>query len=387
MILRYVNILKHNSFFLFGARGTGKTTLLNELFPASEALRIDLLDPSVFGQLQANPSLLQPMIEPAKQRAQVIIIDEIQKVPALLDFVHLLIERDKIVFGLTGSSARKLRRGAANLLAGRAFVYKLFPLLADELRQNFDLSNALEWGTLPAIWNTSDRQTRSLYLQSYAETYLREEIVAEQIIRNLPPFRRFLQVAAQMSGKLINYAKVAADCSTDPSNVKNYFQILDDTLLGFFLEPFHESVRKRQTKSSKFYFIDTGISRALSGLLDVPPRSGTSQFGDLFEAFVITQIRTTLEYSLTQYQLSYLRTKDDAEVDLIIERGGRPRILVEVKSSTNVRPEDLSTLRKFASDMKGSVALCLYNGEMELQVDSVRCLPWRRGIEVIMEIS
>jgi predicted AAA+ superfamily ATPase len=387
MIQRRATILKSNSFFLFGARGTGKTTLLNTLFDPSEALRIDLLDPGTYAQLQANPSLLLPLVERAKLDGKTVIIDEVQKVPTLLDFVHLMIERDKVIFGLTGSSARKLRRGAANLLAGRAFVYKLFPLLADELGQKFNLEDAVSWGTLPSIWNTSDNLSRSLYLQAYAETYLREEIVVEQIIRNLPPFRRFLQVAAQMSGKLINYAKVASDCLTDPSNVRNYFQILDDTLLGFFLEPFHESIRKRQTKSAKFYFIDTGISRALSGLLDVPVRRGTYHFGDLFESFVITQIRTTLEYSLSQYQLSYLRTKDDAELDLIIERGGRPRILVEIKSSATIRPEELSTLKRFASDMKGSVALCLYNGEMELQVDSVRCLPWRLGIDAIMEIA
>jgi predicted AAA+ superfamily ATPase len=387
MLRRHATILKSHSFFLFGARGTGKTTLLNDLFKPSEALRIDLLDPNIFGQLQANPSLLLPLIEPAKTNGRTVIIDEVQKIPALLDLVHLIIERDKIVFGLTGSSARKLRRGSANLLAGRAYVYKLYPLLADEIGDRFHLDDAISWGTLPAILNTSDPLARSLYLQAYAETYLKEEIVAEQIIRNLAPFRRFLQVAAQMSGKLINYAKIAADCQTDPSNVKNYLQVLDDTLLGFFLEPFHESIRKRQTKSPKFYFIDTGISRALAGLLDVPPRRGTSQFGDLFESFVITQIRTTLEYSLTQYQLSYLRTKDDAEIDLIIERAGRPRIIVEIKSATSIRPEDLSTLQKFASSMKGSVAFCLYNGDLELQVGSVICLPWKRGIRDIMAVS
>lgn len=387
MLRRHANILKSHSFFLFGARGTGKTTLLNELFKPSEALRIDLLDPNTFGQLQANPSLLLPLIEPAKSNGRTAIIDEVQKIPALLDLVHLIIERDKIVFGLTGSSARKLRRGSANLLAGRAYVYKLYPLLADEIGDAFHLDDAISWGTLPSILNTSDPLARSLYLQAYAETYLKEEIVAEQIIRNPPPFRRFLQVAAQMSGKLINYAKIAADCQTDPSNVKNYVQVLDDTLLGFFLEPFHESIRKRQTKSPKFYFIDTGISRALAGLLDVPPRRGTSQFGDLFESFVITQIRTTLDYSLTQYQLSYLRTKDGAEIDLIIERAGRPRILVEIKSATNIRPEDLSTLHKFASSIKGSVAFCLYNGDLELQVGSVMCLPWKRGIGAIMAVS
>ena len=159
MILRHTNILKNNSFFHFWGSRNRQKTLLNSLFPPSEALRIDLLEPTTFGQLQANPSLLLPMIEPSRLNGRAVIIDEVQKVPALLDFVHLLIERYKVVFGLTGSSARKLRRGGANLLAGRAFVYKLFPLLADELGLSFTLEDALAWGTLPTIWNTISRDT------------------------------------------------------------------------------------------------------------------------------------------------------------------------------------------------------------------------------------
>lgn len=274
---------------------------------------------------------------------------------------------------------------AQQIYSGCAFVFKLYPLLAQELgEERFNLDQALLWGTLPTIWNTDNPQNRSLYLQSYAETYLREEIIIEQVVRKLPPFRRFLNVAAQMSGKIINYSKIAIDCATDPSNVKNYFQILDDTLLGFFLEPFHESLRKRQTQSPKFYFIDTGIARALAGQLDLPLRASTSLFGDMFEAFIVTQIRAHLEYSLKQYQLSYLRTKDGAEVDLIIERAGCPRFLVEIKSAPSIRSEDLNNLNRFAADMPSARALCLYNGPTELQFNRVRCMNWQQGIREIL---
>jgi predicted AAA+ superfamily ATPase len=386
MIRRSLNIAQSNSFFLFGGRGTGKTTLLTQSDFLNGCLKIDLLDPTLHAKLEANPALLEAMVI-SRGSTEWVVIDEVQKVPALLDLVHLLIERNKIKFALTGSSARKLRRGAANMLAGRAFVFKLYPLLADELAERFTLDDALAWGTLPTVWNTTESLTRSLYLQAYAETYLREEIVAEQIIRNLPPFRRFLNVAAQMSGRIVNYAKVAADCTTDPSNVKNYFQILDDTLLGFFLEPFHRSVRKRQSQNPKFYFNDTGVARALAGQLDLPLRASTSLYGDTFEAFVISQIRSHLEYTLKQYQISFLRTKDGAEIDLIVERAGRSTLLIEVKSSQTLRAEDFRNLTKFADDIPDSKAFCLYAGQQDLTFNQVTCLNWLSGIKRILEES
>jgi predicted AAA+ superfamily ATPase len=385
MIARKLNPIKNWSFFLFGARGTGKTTLLERCFDPSEVVNINLLEPKVFASLQADPSLLTPMIAKGVAAKQLIIIDEIQKVPALLDIVHLTIERDKARFALTGSSARKLHRGAANMLAGRAYVLKLYPFLAEELAGAFNLQDALEWGLLPTIWNTSDSVERSLYLQSYAETYLKEEIVVEQIIRNLPPFRRFLNVASQMSGKIVNYSKIAADCQTDPSNVRNYYQILEETLIGFFLEPFHRSIRKRQSQSPKFYFIDSGIARALAGHLDLPLRPQTSLCGDVFEAFIINQIRTHLEYSLKQYQLSFLRTKDGAEIDLIVERSGKPTFLIEIKSSPTVREEELRNLKALSNDMPGSTAICLHTGASTLSFGHIECLPWQDGIRRIID--
>lgn len=369
-------------------RGTGKTTLLGATFGPSEVVSINLLDARIHSSLQADPSLLQAMIAKGVEAKQLIIIDEIQKVPALLDVVHLIIERDRARFALTGSSARKLRRGAANMLAGRAYSLKLYPFLAAELGSAFKLQDALEWGLLPTVWNTTDPVERSLYLQSYAETYLKEEIIVEQIIRNLPPFRRFLNVASQMSGKIINYSKIAADCQTDPTNVRNYIQVLEDTLIGFVLEPFHHSLRKRQTQAAKFYFVDSGVARALSGQLDLPLRPQTSMYGEVFEAFIINQIRTHLEYSLKQYQLSFLKTKDGAKIDLIVERAGKPTFLIKIKSGSVVREEECRNLKAFANEIPGAIPLCLYNGETSLTFGPVECLPWQEGVRrVVCEVS
>ncbi len=200
-----------------------------------------------------------------------MLLDEIQKVPKLLDEVHRLIEEktDKI-FILTGSSARKLKHGGANLLAGRAFVYHLFTLSCFELKEKFDLEKALHWGTLPKIFSLDGDSEKSEFLRSYADTYLKEEIWNEQVVRKLQPFRRFLEVAAQCNGKIINYANIARDVGVDDKTIKEYFCILEDTMIGFFLEPFRNSFRKRLVEKPKFYFFDTGIVRSLSRRLSVP---------------------------------------------------------------------------------------------------------------------
>ena len=193
-----------------------------------------------------------------------VIIDEVQKIPELLDVVHRLIEDKKIKFGLTGSSARKLKHGGANLLAGRAFVYNLFPFTSFELGDSFSLEDALMWGTLPQIYALQDANDRIQYLKSYANTYIQEEVWEAHLIKDLVPYRRFLQVAAQTNGTGINYSNISEDARVDPKTVQRYFQILEETLLGFFLEPFHRSLRKRQRANPKFYFFDIGVQRALS---------------------------------------------------------------------------------------------------------------------------
>lgn len=380
MILRKLNILKDNSFFLFGARGTGKATSLSQLFAANEYHLVDLLQPQLFAELQANPQHFQRLIQPAIDQKKWILVDEIQKIPALLDLVHFNIEKNNALFGLTGSSARKLRRGAANLLAGRAFTHNLYPLLASELGEQFELETALAWGTLPKNYFLRSNSSRSAFLQAYTESYLQEEVIAEQIVRNLPPFRRFLQIAAQANATIVNYAKIAADALTDPSNVKNYFQILEDTLVGSFLEPYHHSIRKRQRQAPKFYLFDCGIVRALAKLLDVPLREGTYEFGKLFESFIYNQILAELSYQKKQFTLSYLRTKDDAEIDLIVERAGQPTLLIEIKSAQIVRDEDIGQFKQLSRDFQNAIPICLYRGEATLKSDGVVIIPWQKGL-------
>jgi len=375
-----LNISKKRSFFLFGARATGKTTLIEKLFQPEEALVLDLLDPRLLEDLQAYPERLEPMVIPAIDAKKAVVLDEVQRVPALLDIVHMLIQKRGAIFALTGSSARKLRRGSANMLAGRASVYNLFPLLFAEISSGFSLQQALEWGTLPELVTLSDENERLRFLQAYTDTYVQEEIIAEQIIRKLPPFRRFLHSAAQMNGKIINASRIASDIQTDPSNVRNYFEVLEDTLLGFRLEAFHTSIRKRQRQSPKFFWFDTGVARSLQRVLGLELRQSTSEYGSVFEAFMVTQIRAALEYQVKQYQLSYLLTKDGAEVDLIVERAGEAPLCIEFKSGTTVREEQFTTLAKISGDIVGSRAVCLYNGTQRLRFGVVEVLPWQEGL-------
>ena len=286
MFPRFVKFPLQHSFFLFGPRGTGKSTLLKKRFHLSQCLWLDLLETSVEDQFSRNPGDFYAIVKALPKEVLYVVVDEIQKVPKLLDEVHRLIEETDKIFILTGSSARKLKRGGANLLAGRAFVCSLYALSCFELGEQFELERALHWGTLPKIFSLEDDTSRSAFLRAYSDTYLKEEIWNEQVIRKLPPFRRFLEVAAQCNGKIINYANIAQDVGVDDKTIKEYFIILEDTMIGFFLEPFRNSFRKRLVEKPKFYFFDPGVVRSLSRRLSVPLTAKTSAYGDAFEHFI-----------------------------------------------------------------------------------------------------
>ena len=383
MFNRLIELPKNNSFFLFGARGTGKTYLLKERFKERPALYIDLLDPDQNETFNLRPRTLAEQLAALTAGTEWVIIDEIQKAPKLLDIVHQQIESSRLKFALTGSSARKLKHGGANLLAGRAFVFRLFPLTAREIGEPFSLQTALAWGTLPRVMTLENSEDKRDFLRTYAHTYLQEEITQEQIVRRLDPFRRFLFVAAQMSGQIINFSKIAREAGASTPAVQSYFQILEDTLIALFLEPFHESVRKRQRGNPKFYFFDTGLQRALNNTLRVELAPHTYAFGVAFEHFIVNEINRLQSYAKKDYRLSYLRTKDGVEIDLIIERPGLKRALVEIKSTERATEDDVRSLERLGKDIPNSEALCFTCDPIPKKIGRVSCFHWQRGLTEI----
>ncbi|MCB0338205.1 MAG: ATP-binding protein [Bdellovibrionales bacterium] len=382
MFFRHFNPLLSRSFFLFGARGTGKSTLLESVFRSTSHLQINLLDRVEEDKFRTNPSELEDRLG-ARRDGEWVLVDEIQKIPALLDDVQRFIKRFK--FALTGSSARKLKDGGANLLAGRASVYSLFPLTFLELGEQFDLFTALNWGSLPEIFLLGDELEREQFLESYALTYLKEEVWGEHLVRNLDPFRSFLSVAAQMNGKLINYTKIARDVGVDPKTVQSYYQILTDTLLGFLLVPFHRSIRKRQKQSPKFYFFDPGVVRALAGTLSVPVIDRGYNYGNFFEHFVINEIYKLNAYQRHSFELSFIRTENNVEIDLLIERAGKVLWAVEIKSSDRITSDQLKHISHLGPEINAEKMVCLSNDKHEKFIDDVHCLYWRDGINMIFE--
>ncbi len=385
MFKRIVKLSQSHSFFLFGARGTGKTTLLEKEFSGKDSLRLDLLDPELFSRLDETPNLIHEIMA-VKEKIKWVVIDEVQKIPALLDVVHSSIDKKKINFVLTGSSARKLRRSKANLLAGRAFQYYCHPLTHIELAEEFDLDKVLQFGSLPEIFKLEEAEKKD-FLRTYVDTYFKEEVVIEQLIRNLKPFRNFLPVAAQMNGKILNINKIAKDVGADHSTVQNYFEILEDTLVGFLLSPYSNSVRKRQRQASKFFFFDTGVTRALRKVLEIPLQKETYEYGDLFEQFIFLEIKRLISYQQPDWMLSYLRTQSDVEIDLIVERPGRKDVAIEIKSTRNIQKliqnGSLSSTISLMKDLKDTEKFVFSQDLIEQKFDGVWFLPWKKGLKAI----
>lgn len=367
-------------YLLFGARGTGKSTLLKTLESQPHTFFIDLLNPATERRFSKSPESLIQIVHELPDETTTVIIDEVQKVPALLDVVHSLIEEKQKRFILTGSSARKLKYGGANLLAGRAFVYNLYPLSAFEIGDRFNLNEALLFGLLPRLFELTTNEDKIEFLSAYAHTYLKEEVFAEQLVRLLDPFRRFLEVAAQANGKIVNVSKIARDVGVDDKTVRSYFSVIEDTLLGFFLEPYHSSFRKRLSQKPKFYFFDVGVTRALSHALTVSISAQTSAYGEAFEHFIILESQKLASYFRLDYRFSYLRTKDDAEIDLIVERPGLPLLCIEIKSSEVVDEEDIRSFAKITNDLPACEAVILSNEPIARKVAHVSVLPWREGL-------
>jgi predicted AAA+ superfamily ATPase len=372
---RTLTLPARGSCFLFGPRQTGKTTFVRSILP-KQTWTVDLLRHDEFLRFAKEPGRFRAeATEQIRRGAHTIFIDEVQKVPALLDEVHGLIEETKARFLLTGSSARKLKRGGANLLAGRAATRHLHPLTMQEIGPRFDLERALRLGTLPAVVSGDEPSAREL-LAAYAETYLREEIQAEGIVRNLGSFARFLDVAAAQSGEILNAASVASDAGVAARTVRSYFEILEDTLVGFRLEPWRKSPRARLIGHPRFYFFDTGVTNALNrrlhGEIDLPTR------GRLFEQWIVTECARTIDYLFPETRLFYWRTNNGAEVDLLFERHGKLRLAVEIKSRRTISGADLSGLRSFGEAHPDTPRVVVATVPEPFRIDSIDVLPWKR---------
>lgn len=354
-----------DSLFLWGSRQTGKSTLLKALFP--EARLYDLLKTDVRMAFQLRPALLREECEMLDE-GELVIIDEVQKVPALLDEVHWLMENRGLRFILSGSSARKLRRSGANLLGGRALRRTLLPLVSAEI-PNFDLNRAINNGMLPRHYLVTDPSKR---IQAYIGDYLQQEIVEEAVVRQLDAFTRFLQVAALCNAEIVNYTNIAQDCGISAKTVKEYFAILEETMLGFYLPAFTRVVKRKLIQSPKFYYFDVAIPNYL--LHRTPLLPGTDTYGHALEHLVIQELRAFLSYNFGEDKaLTYWRTLDNKyEVDAII---GDAEVAIEVKSSNNVASHDTKGLKAFGEEHPNAKLILLAMEERPRMLNGVEVWP------------
>jgi predicted AAA+ superfamily ATPase len=380
LLKRTINLPNYESFFLFGARGTGKSTLIKSLFP--DAYTINLLLARHEERLARDPDLLIGEVTALSGQITHVFIDEIQKVPKLCDVVHHLIEDKKVPqkFILTGSSARKLKMAGANLLAGRALYFNLYPFSFLELGDHFDFQKALSFGLLPAVWQRTGDQSVIRFLRAYGQTYLKEEVWAEHLVRKLEPFRKFLEVAAQQNARLVNYSRIAAVVGVDVKTVQTYFQILEETHLAILIEPYSRSVRQQVHAAPRLYFVDTGITRTLSLAVGSKLNQSTGDFGHLFEQFFVMECVKLNQYLELGYRFSYLTTKAGAEIDLIIERPGQSPVLIEIKSSSMQRSIHARHLEGFRDDFEDPILMVVSQDEIKCVEDGVLHIHWRDAL-------
>ena len=357
------------SHFLFGPRQTGKTFLINQLF---SGIRLyDLLDSSVYLALSRNPGLLEEQLSPGEK---VVAIDEVQRLPELLNEIHRLIEKRRIRFLLTGSSARKLRRGGVNLLGGRARTRHLHPLTYRELGARFDLGKAITRGLLPSVYFSDDPKAD---LDAYTGTYLQQEIVAEGATRNVPAFSRFLHVAALCNATVVNYTNIANDAQVPRTTVYEYFEILKDTLLLHEVPAWRLSQKRKPLASSKYYFFDVGVVSSLQGR---PVKQGTPEFGPAFETWILHELLSYRDY-LSGEPVTYWRSTSGFEVDLILG----DHTAIEIKAKKNVTSQDIKSLNVLAEEKKLKRYLCVSLENHPRQVGIVRVLPYRLFLDALWD--
>lgn len=361
------------SLFLWGARQTGKSTLLKNLFP--DALWFDLLQSDVFERFHKSPVQFRETIL-ATASGTVVVVDEIQKIPALLDEIHWLMVNHSVRFVLSGSSPRKIIRSGVNLLGGRALRYELYPLIYAEI-PNFDLLRGLNNGLLPRHYLSEHPKKM---LSAYIGNYLRDEIIAEAKIRNIGAFTKFLEAAAFSNGEMVNYTNIASDCGVSAITIKEYFQILEDTLIGRFVPSFQKKPKRRVILAPKFYYFDIGIANYLlkRGTIEM----GSEAFGSAFEHFIYHELYAHSNYSEGNYTISYWRTTSQIEVDFIL---GDHEVAIEVNGTDNVQLRHLKGLKSFSEEYEVKKLLVVSNDPFERVVGNVTVLPWRIFLQRLWE--
>lgn len=366
-LLQLKPLLNKKSFFLFGPRSTGKTTLIgNQL---DHCIVYDLLDVDDYRRLIKRPKIIE---EEAADREKIIVIDEVQKLPSILDEVHRLIQKKGLRFLLTGSSARKLKRGSANMLAGRAWTAELFPLSFSEI-PSFDLITYLNTGGLPHIYGSAEADEE---LESYVGTYLKEEIQAEALTRNISAFSEFLDIIAFSNGHEINYESLASDCQVSTSTLKNYIQVLEDTLLGFRLPGFRKTTIRKAISRSKHYLFDIGVTNKLCNRSEIKPKS--ELFGAAFKHFIILETRAYNSYQRKNQQLTYWRSTSQMEVDLLVGQ----KIAIEIKGNSFVGDKHLKGLRALKEESLFERYLVVSLDSAKRQTDDgIEIVPWRIFLE------
>lgn len=370
-ILNLPELLNKKSFFLFGPRSTGKTHLVRHQLQ-DRAVWIDLLKSETFLRLSQNPTDVEEILQTSgAQKHDLVVIDEVQRIPPLLNEVHRLIEERHLRFLLTGSSARKLKRGQANLLAGRAWTAQLFPLCSAEI-PDLRLDYYLRYGGLPHVYQSENPEEE---LDAYVQTYLKEEILAEGLIRKLPPFSRFLKMAALSNGGQLNFAKIGNDTQVAASTIREYYSILEDTLVGFLLEPWAGSRKRKAVQTAKFYFFDTGVTHTLAGTKQVDRNSNL--YGSSFEQFIAMELRACLGYRRIKEPLCFWRSQQGHEVDFLIGE----RTAIEVKSATRMTQDDRKGLDILREEGIFKDLFLVSHDRIESKKDGIELMHWKTFLD------
>lgn len=353
------------SFFLWGARQTGKSTLLKKHFP--NALWFDLLLADEYKRMLMNPTLLRETVL-AHPEVKTVVIDEIQRIPELLNEIHWLITNTSVQIIMSGSSPRKIIRSETNLLGGRALRYELYPFVSAEI-PGFDLDRALNNGLIPRHY-LLDKPNRRL--SAYIGNYLQDEIVSEARLRNVQTFAHFLKAAAFTNGEIVNYSNIATDCGVSSPTIKEYFQILEDTLIGRFLPVYQKSPKRRVIQAPKFYYFDIGIVNHLLNRKNLVPES--TDYGNAFEHLVYLELYAYSQYSGKEFSISYWRTASQLEVDFVL---GNHEVIIEVKSASTIQPRHLKGLYAFKEEYTVKQAIVVCNEPRARVSGEISILPWK----------